>query len=213
MSTNGKIGLVSDFAFGFHGWRLRRVVVPVTLAEALFSLFLKSEPWYEDRNEVGRESRMLMFTVSVIHAAHHTPGWKRPKLELVALLYTEAIWESRLNRRVHAGECRKDECDPSHRNGKAYHSSVSVWQLKQNNMSREAWQAMVGITTEATTLAADEAARRLAHGLRYCSEGTIEGAMNAYATGTCREHPLTKQRAETYKRALSFLKREMTHER
>ena len=185
----------------------------MTLAEALFVLLNKTEPWYEDKHEVGRETRLLMLDIGMVHAIQHTPGWKRPKVELAALLYTEAVWESRLNRRVHAGECGKDECDPTHRNGKVYHSSVSVWQLKQNTMSREAWLSMVGITTEATTLAAGEAARRLAHGIRYCAEGTIEGAMNAYATGTCKEHPLTKQRAETYKRALSFLKREMTRER
>lgn len=153
----------------------------MSLFDAILAVLLTLQPWYQDKAEEGRLERMEAIATGIAWASE---GDERE----AAFLIMAGFWESRFNRRVHAGQCARDECDPRHlRRGVIVHTSITPWQLKQGKLSSEEWQAMVGTGWLATTLAAEEASRRYRVGLARCR--STEGAINLYALGRCSGYP------------------------
>jgi hypothetical protein len=185
----------------------------MTFAEAILTVLLALEPWYQDRAEVGRAERMTTIAIAITTAAHSTPEWKRSPEELAAFLVMQGMWESRYNRRVHAGQCAADECDPSHRRGVKIWTSRSVWQLKQGKLNDEAWAALSGLELEPTSNAARLAAARSSEAYRRCG-GTIRGAIIGYARGRCEaKFDQTEMRLGTYERVLAAIRRHQAGEK
>lgn len=171
----------------------------MTLAEAILAVLLRLPAWHEDQAELARVERMTTIAIAITAASGGD-------LKLAALVIMEGEWETRYNRRVHAGECERWECDPVSHRDTVRHTSITPWQLKQNSMSRDAWLAMVGTGVEPTTLAARESARRLTLGLKRCR--SIKGAITLYAVGSCgAKYHQADMRAASYRKILAGLER------
>jgi hypothetical protein len=184
----------------------------MTFVEAVLTVLLALEPWYQDKAEVGRHERMTTIAIAITTAAHQTPSWKRSPEELAAFLVMQGMWESRFNRRVHAGQCAKDECDPSRRRGLIVWTSRSVWQLKQGRLSAEAWAGLSGLELGPTTNAALLAAERVSEAHRRC--GSARGSIIGYARGRCdAKFDQTEMRLGTYERVLAVIRRNQAFEK
>lgn len=172
----------------------------MTLAEALLAILVASEPWYEDRAEQGRLERLTTLAIAITDASQQDP-------KMAALVTMAGFWESRWNLRVHAGQCRRWECDPISHRRIIRHTSITPWQLKQWDMPSDRWLAMVGTELVPTTLAARESARRLTLGIKRCR--SIPGAINMYAIGKCSGYYQAEMRLESYRKILGGIERRM----
>lgn len=111
----------------------------------------------------------------VAEEATCTSEWSRPECKplwsgapdaLAAVLVEVAYHESGLRRRIQAGTCHKDECDP---NGSGGHYAHSMWQLHESPdivgidapVPRSVWRASVGTIPEAIMTGARAATRLL----------------------------------------------------
>jgi hypothetical protein len=175
----------------------------MTLPEAILAVLLASPPWHEDQNESGRVERLTVISLAIADASEQDT-------RRAALVTMAGLWESRFNRRVHAGECGRDECDPvSHGRG-VRHTSITPWQLKQNRMPREQWLSMVGLELEPTTRAARESNRRLEIGLKRC--GSVKGAISMYAIGKCDGYYQAEMRLASYQKIKSGIERRLNEQ-
>ena len=92
-------------------------------------------------------------------------------------------WESRYAYHVHAGHCRRGECDESTlRDGTRYHRARGPWQVHLTGLVRAGeWRAMLGASREATEVQVRVAARGLRAGYARCK--SWRGSISSYATG------------------------------
>ena len=143
-----------------------------------------------------------------------TPWWPAAQRdELAAMLVTLAWWESKFVLRVHAGQCRNDECDALKLSGGGViHRARSLWQVQRNPrlVSRTEWVTLLGTSQEATTTAARVAARVLAGGRGRCAKGQERGweapAVASYATGSSCSWSKAPRRVAVYRRVLTGLR-------
>jgi hypothetical protein len=154
--------------------------------EALLAILIAlPTAWYppgrEPETELERHARYRVIAEAVVLAEPDPP---RARLVLIV-----GWWESRYAWHVHAGRCRRGECDetciPARPKPRCFFRARSPWQLHATPLLRPGeWRAMIGTSPEATQTAARAAARVLAEGWRRCS--SAEGAIAYYARGSCR---------------------------
>lgn len=160
----------------------------------ILSMLLSLPPAYEDRAEPGRDARMATIADAVAqsvdrarcegYTADCEPIWIGSELDIGALVVTVGWWESRFSRRIHAGQCRPDECDPfRYADGRVVHRARSCWQAQRTGWSRKLWGNLEGTGLEPTRNAAWVATTVLAEGQRRC-KSTV-GAIAFYACGRC----------------------------
>lgn len=109
---------------------------------------------------------------------------------------TMGFWETGWNLRVHAGQCKKWECDHGLARG--------PWQVHKDGMPMSKWVTMHGI--DHTLAQAQEAHDRIEHDFARCK--SFEGAVALYMGGKyCGwRSDDTKKRNEFYERALAALR-------
>jgi len=151
-----------------------------------------------DRDEVNRNDRLTSIAIAETRAADRAtcsgefkvPGCKRiiaNRTEVAAILTDWADAETALRSNVHAGQCRKDECDPLHQwDGHEVvltHRARGLWQLHRlAAWSNELWNMMQGTTQQSTDAQAWEAIKRFQMARGQCR--SIEGAFANLATGS-----------------------------
>lgn len=146
--------------------------------------------------------------------AECTPWWPAAQRdELASMLVTLAWWETKFIKRVHAGQCRSDECDALKlKNGDVLHRARSSWQVQRNPriVSKAEWEGMVGTSIEATTTAARVATRVLASSRSRCAKGMEtkweHPAVSAYATGFSCSWSRADRRVSTYRKVLANIR-------
>lgn len=185
------------------------------LYETVLLLLLSFKPWYQDIDE-PKEARIERFDVVAraqvevgaqltCSGAFESEGCARAfpgtQGELIALLMTAGWWESRYNRRIHAGECASDECDGG--------ASRSVYQVQNNGTyPEELWENSVGLDYESTLNATRAAALSFSAAWRVCHKkhGT-KGVWAAYGRGHCTaSFPGQISRNRWYQRRLRQLR-------
>ncbi len=186
-----------------------------TPEQALGSLLESFVPWYEDLKEDphARKARLRTIARAQLYAAQeatctgHAKGSKCKRKfggsahQLIALLLTAGWWETRFSRRVHAGECRKDECD----GGRAR----SVYQVQLNGVvPRELWENAEGLDWDSTLAATRAATFSFSAAWRACRKRHgVRGVWGAYGRGFCGGQYQVLQRTRWYQRQLQNLER------
>jgi hypothetical protein len=188
------------------------------LLKALLYVALSLQPWYKDvKNEdpVDRAARYGVIVKAVEEAADNAtctgsykhnpycePIWKGKKEELAFLLLTQAYFESRFARNVHAGECEPHQCDAyKDRHGKVRHKATSIWQIQATGIvPRDEWKTLAGLDQASTNRAAYAAAKVLSAGYKRCK--TVRGAISQYAGVARCDWPGAKYRTAFYERLL-----------
>ncbi len=139
--------------------------------------------FHEDRAAAIKSEQLATIAAAVDEAAAATK-WPGAPSELRALMLTVAFHESALSLRIHAGDCRKHECDRGRARG--------LWQQHASSASsREAWEQLAGLDAESTRHAAREAARSLARARWQCrslekrGQPWLEMTLSAYAGRGC----------------------------
>jgi len=170
--------------------------------ELVLALILTFSPWYEDINEKDREGRMATIAFTQVEVGAQLAGEEFPgtQEELVALLMTAGWWETRYNKRIHAGNCHADECD----GGKAR----SVYQIQMNGTyPDEIWEDSVGLGMVPTFFATMGAGLSFSAAWRACHEAYgIRGVWAAYGIGRCDgSFPHLISRVRWYEKVLARL--------
>jgi hypothetical protein len=184
---------------------------------AILALLLSYAPWHEDakREAPGDRAARMAVLADGIHEATVratcqglepcTPIWPGPATELAAALARIGWFESRYASHVHAGRCRRYECDATKlKNGRIIFRATSTWQLQSSRLVPMAeWRTLAGTAQEPTSRAAWAAARVLAASYTRCAmpgQDGLVGAVSLYATGrTCR-WPRAAQRVSLIRR-------------
>lgn len=185
------------------------------LAAALLAL---PAAWYppgrEPETEAQRVARYGVIADAIDHASRRAtacegagcaPLWPWPRDELVAVLAAQGWWETRYAHHVHAGRCRRHECDT--RNGRA--RAVSPWQIQMTALvPRAEWSTLTGTGFEPTERAAYAAAKVLASSRARCakSEAWAAPTIAMYATGARCRWRGARVRAATVGRLLVALR-------
>jgi len=167
----------------------------------LLALLLAYPPWYEDREEVGREDRMKSIAISLTEASIKATcndgvepdcerSWPGTTWELVTLAADLGWHESRYARHVHAGQCRLHigECDAARVYGtnKFVALATSPWQLQRSGIvPYHVWTTLAGLDHASTLRAAHAAVRVVVHSRTSCAkvEPWPEATIARYATG------------------------------
>jgi hypothetical protein len=123
----------------------------------LYLLF--SMPLYHEDKPGPEKTAQL---VAIAHAVHK----ERLTLEQMAFLLAWGEFETHYSLRIHAGECRKWECDPIVRKGVRTFRARGPWQSHTRELP-------VGVEWSAAQVA--DAARRVRWALREC-RGDVAGA-------------------------------------
>ena len=122
--------------------------------------------------------------------------WPGNVEELSALLLSIGQLESGFSEHVHAGRCKRNECDK----GKAR----SPWQLHENEfVPRVIWDSINDSDEGSTMWAAWSAAKVLSHGRARC--GSLLGSISLYATGNKCTWKGAEGRVYAYKKNLSLI--------
>jgi len=141
----------------------------------------------EDRGAERAAAKVIQFhhVALAIDDASRAKGWPGSDRELAALMLTVAWHETKLSLRIHAGTCRRWECDRGRARG--------LWQMHaEATSSTIAWHALTGIDPASTRLAAAEAARALVRSRRMCRSleahgiSWVEMTLTGYAGRGCR---------------------------
>ena len=188
------------------------------LLKALVFVALSLQPWYKDvktEDPIDRTARYSVISHAINGAVDNatctgsyktnpycTPIWKGKKEQLAFLLLTQAYFESRFARNVHAGNCEKHQCDAyKDRNGQVRHKATSIWQIQATSLvPKNEWATLAGLDQASTDRAAYAAAKVLSAGYRRCR--TIRGAISQYAGVARCDWPGAKYRAAFYERML-----------
>lgn len=135
---------------------------------------LSLAPSHHDvETDAERFARQEVIAEAIVNAANRV-AWPGDKREIAFLLLATGHFESRYALHVHAGKCRKHECD----GGRA----ATPWQIQRGSwLPKGAWEQMQGTDLASTKLAALWAARFLTRGRRHCR--STMGAIALYATG------------------------------
>jgi hypothetical protein len=183
------------------------------LAQWVLMILLALPAAYTDRNEENRHERMAVIADAITEVcvratcegAYEGPScepiWHRSHRELAALLVTKGWWESRFASHVHAGKCKKDECDAVKTQYGVIHLARSPWQLQRTSFSEDVWDHMLGDDLSSTRNAAWAAARVLAYGMDQCH--TPRGALSWYGAQTCQWQG-AGNRYRTYERLMAM---------
>lgn len=117
-----------------------------------------------------------------------------------ALLLVVFDAESGMSLRIQRGDCRRWECDYSHKLGR--HMARGLGQLHQNGLPESQWAKMIGI--EHTDEQVAEAARRIRSALAMCK--TPEGALRSLTGKGCAANlPGIERRLKTYEQIIRRL--------
>lgn len=196
----------------------------IGLQNTIFALLLMLPSHKEDKIESDndRTQRMQIIATAITNASRDVicngtqdPNycWNATQQELAVLLTTKGWFETKYNKRLHAGKCYDQECDPiwkstTDKHGKTIKTVVgwrarTSWQIHyQQFMSKEEWTEMIGDSERSTYLAALNAAKILAFGMNRCggysTENKIERAIAMYATGKHCSWKGTKNRMYVY---------------
>lgn len=198
-----------------------------SILAAIISLPLAQYPRGADPETVDvRQQRFAIIAEAIDIAAREatcstldpkaecTPWWPAAQQEeLAAMLITLAWHETKFILRVHAGQCRSDECDALRmKGGLVHHRARSSWQVQRNPrmVSKSEWEGMVGTSLESTTIAARVATRILSEGRSRCAKGQEtkweRPAVSAYATGFSCSWSKADQRVSMYRKVLTTLR-------
>lgn len=195
----------------------------MTLVQAIAIILSQLPVPAVDRDEVGRNERLMSIAVSIDRAAARATCTGDLRLvesckpiasnreQVAAELIELADAETNLRSNVHRGECGPHQCDASRYRvaGRivVIHRARSLWQLhRAPTWSDEKWDGLQGATQDATDSAAWEAAKFMA-GYRTMCGGTI-GSFAGFATGKHCEHKQAQHRAgraESFRRRLVAL--------
>lgn len=156
------------------------------------ALWMSAQPVGETVAE--RDIRLDLVARSAAFAANvvTTPSpsrWPGSATELAAASITVAWFESGLIKRIHAGDCRKNECDATRRfDGTIYHRARGLWQLQEHRyLPRADWLQVAGLGEQQTYFAAQAATNALVRARNMCRGGPKTWAprmISAYATGS-----------------------------
>ena len=163
------------------------------IKEMVLTLLLSLSPWHEDINEENeaRKARLGLISDSQVEVADKlTCGgqygvprcvvvFAGTRNELLSLLITAGWWETRYSARIHAGDCKEDECDGGAARG--------VYQVQQNGfVPKELWEKSLGDTPEATYAATMAAALSFSQAWKAChARHGMRGVWSAYGRGKC----------------------------
>ncbi len=161
--------------------------------------------WYQDgETQEERKSRMDLFADVQVDVANEfvTDGkFNGTALQLTVGLMSVGFFESRYAKHVHAGQCKKDECD----RGRA----KSVYQVQDNNLvPTEVWSRIEGLDYDSTRLATYVAAVSFANAWNKCGgERHLGRVYSAYARGHCDSYYLSAAtRASWFERKIAKLR-------
>lgn len=189
---------------------------------AILALLLTYPAWHEDKTREApedRKARMAVVAESIVDATTRatclglspcTPIWPGKPEELAAALSRTGWLESRYARHVHAGRCRRYECDATRlKSGRIVFRAASPWQVQSSSMVPAAeWRTIAGTDLGSTTRAAWAATRVLSASYTRCAmpgQAGLAGAVSLYATGrTCR-WPRSAQRVALIRRDARWL--------
>jgi hypothetical protein len=190
----------------------------MNLLKALLFIALSLQPWYKDaktEDPADRAARYAVISHAVNYAVDettctgsqkHNPYckrvWRGTREQLAFLLLTQAYFESRFARNVHAGKCEPYQCDAyKDKDGKVRHRSTSIWQIQASNMvPLSEWKRLAGLDQASTNRAALTAAKIISVGYSRCR--TIPGAISIYAGIPRCDWPGAKYRTAFYERML-----------
>lgn len=169
----------------------------------LLAVLLDFVPNHEREPDLHRVARFRVVANAVYAASLRAtctdsdPGcvriWPGSVRSLEAMLLTLGWYESGFTQRIHAGRCRKGECD----GGRA----TSLWQLQASGkLPLPEWRELAGTSEEATERAAWAAARALSVARASCPSagGWERGTIARYATGRSCSWSGAEMRAVTY---------------
>lgn len=172
------------------------------MTPAILAILLALTPSkYDSETPAERHARMTTIATAIDIAA-------RGDRQVAALLIVQGTRESHWARHIHAGKCGqhpespKGECDADASGPRA----GTPWQLWYGPwLPRERWLSLQGTGLEATTRAAQQAARIARSGLYGCGpESGVRAAFARWATSQCRWSGAGKRVAE-YRRVLARL--------
>lgn len=97
--------------------------------------------------------------------------WVGSKESLALALIVRGHFESHFAQNVHAGKCKRYQCDPVRKNGTVVHRARTIWQLQWERAFREEWNKMVGTELQPTQYAAWAATKKIAFTRSVCKRG------------------------------------------
>jgi hypothetical protein len=157
--------------------------------KAVILAFLLSLPVSrEDVHDSRKELQLASIAIAIDEAATSP--------QEAAMLIATGYHESHFSLRIHAGNCRPDECDAGRVRG--------PWQVQRHGMRAEEWNQMHGLgNTRAQALAAQ---KRLIVGQVNC-RGSAYGALVRYLGLRCHDRSnKVRPRFELYERALNAIR-------
>jgi len=153
-------------------------------AQVVLTILLMFHPHYLDKEtEVERKSRLTNLAVAIDDVGDRATCagkydvkdckrvWPGSKTSLALALLTRGHFESHFAKNIHAGKCRKWQCDAVKMYGKTVHLARTVWQLQWEKTFKDEWDRMLGIELEPSTYAAWAASKKIAQTYRYCRKG------------------------------------------
>lgn len=175
--------------------------------EAILIVLHQLPVFYEDLEEKNRENRLETIALAIDTSSRWLTcdsgrwagckrRWALSRRTLVALQVATASRESALSARIHAGRCYPTECDRGRARG--------LWQVHQSGpITVEWWAGMAGHGYRETFAAAFAAGYLFSLNERRCKG--IDGAISAYASGSCYWAGI-KKRKKHYHKILRMLK-------
>lgn len=153
-------------------------------AKVVLTILLLFHPHYLDEETAEeRKARLTNLAVAIDESGDRATCagrfdveeckrvWPGSKTELVLALLTRGHFESHFAQNIHAGKCRKWQCDAVKMHGKTVHLARTVWQLQWEKLFKEEWSKMLGIELEPSKYAAWAATKKVAQTYRYCRAG------------------------------------------